>query len=172
MQGGSNQPKKCFGRSWEGSQDNSSQYLRSSCCLLVWHLTVWWFLWKSYFHRGMPPYHFNPTTRTLIHLHKVVPKTGLRINPHSADGGYIGEGVNRLIWYQSHCNWTTGYFGRTWRSCIGIHPYMASSTGPFLEQVADWSKGSVHVTWGLLLVVSIEVACDQGLISTCILRRS
>ena len=35
---------------------------------------------------------------------------------------------------------------------------MQAAIGPFLEQVADWSKGSVHVTRRLSLVVSIGVA--------------
>ena len=45
----------------------------------------------------------------------------------------------------------------TWQAAIG----------PFTEQVADWSKWSVHVTRGLSLVVSIGVARDQNLISAC-----
>ena len=45
----------------------------------------------------------------------------------------------------------------TWQAAIG----------PILEQVADWSTGGVHVMQGLLLVVTIEFACNQSLISTC-----
>ena len=50
----------------------------------------------------------------------------------------------------------------TWQAAIG----------PFLEQVADWSKGSVHVMQGLSLAVTMGVACDQDLISTHMGRRS
>ena len=35
---------------WAGSLCSSSRYLRSSCCLLLWYLTVWWLFWRSYFH--------------------------------------------------------------------------------------------------------------------------
>ena len=42
-----------------------------------------------------------------------------------------------------------------------------AAIGPILEQVADWSTGSVHVTQGLSWVVTVGVACDQDLISTC-----
>ena len=40
---GTNNLDMQFRRSWVGSQFNSSKYLRSSCCLLFWHLTVWCF---------------------------------------------------------------------------------------------------------------------------------
>ena len=100
VQSSSNRPKECFGRSWEGSQDNSSQYLRSSCCLLVWHLTVWWFFWRSYFHRGVPPYiHFNLTTRILIYPHKVVTvEMGVEYEYILTCHTVIGSPYHAIIW--------------------------------------------------------------------------
>ena len=53
---GTNSPNMQFRGSWVGSQLNSSKYLRSSCCLLCWHLTVWWLFWRSYFHRVHLPF--------------------------------------------------------------------------------------------------------------------
>ena len=35
----------------------------------------------------------------------------------------------------------------TWQAAIG----------PLVQQVADWSTGGVHVTWGLSLVVTVGV---------------
>ena len=47
-----------------------------------------------------------------------------------------------------------------------------AAIGPLLKQVVDWSTGGVHVMRGLSLVVTMGVACDQDLISTCTRRRS
>ena len=52
------------------------------------------------------------------------------------------------MWYQSHHNWTTSYLDRTWRSCVGIHPYMAS---------CYWSISGAS-GW----LVKGECACDMG----------
>ena len=65
----------------------------------------------------------------------------------------MGEGVNCLIWYQSHHNWTTSYFGRTRRSCVGIHPYMAS---------CYWSISGAS-GW----LVKWECACEMGTFIVC-----
>ena len=56
---GTNSPNMQFKRSWVGSHFSFSKYLRSSCCLLFWHLTVWWFFWRSYFHRACLPFILN-----------------------------------------------------------------------------------------------------------------
>ena len=47
-----------------------------------------------------------------------------------------------------------------------------ATIGHILKQLADWSTGSVHVMQGLSLVFTMGFACDQGLISTCMQRRS
>ena len=72
--------------------DNSSKYLRSSCCLLFWHLTVWWFFWRSSFQRECSSFYtFNPTTRISMVIHKIVPRSG---------GSWVG-----IHSYLSHCDW-------------------------------------------------------------------
>ena len=46
-------------------------------------------------------------------------------------------------------------------------PTWQAAIGPLLRQVVNWLTGRVHVTRGLLLVVTMEIAHDQDLISTC-----
>ena len=48
-----------------------------------------------------------------MHPHKVVYKPGgvthLRVHTYSTDCGYLGGGVNCLIWYLSHHNGAISY---------------------------------------------------------------
>ena len=52
-----------------------------------------------------------------------------------------------------HCNWATSYSGRTRRSCVEIHPYMASCYW-FNTQASCW-------------LVNWKCACDAGTFIGC-----